>query len=63
MTRKEELVRNIINNLAELKKTIDPDDEMSLEGGYDILHGDIEEVQHLFYVIGLRMDIHLDRQS
>tara|TARA_B100001059_G_C17562143_1_gene440673 strand:+ start:314 stop:490 length:177 start_codon:yes stop_codon:yes gene_type:complete len=58
MTRKEELVSNIVNSLAELKNTIDPDDEMSL-GEYDILHGDIEEVQHLFYDIGLRMNINL----
>mgnify|MGYP003662303713 CR=1 FL=1 len=44
MDNNEILLRQIFNKLAELKASIDPDDEMSLEE-YDILYGEVEEIQ------------------
>ena len=44
MDNNEIILRQIFNKLAELKVSIDPDDEMSLEE-YDILYGEVEEIQ------------------
>lgn len=56
MTRKEELLRSLVNNLAELKHSLDPDDKLSLEE-YDLQHGEVEQLQHLVNDLGLLMGI------
>ena len=44
MNNNEILLRQIFNKLSELKASIDPEDKMSLEE-YDILYGEVEEIQ------------------
>lgn len=56
MKNKEDLVKSIMEELAQLKSCIDTGDDMTLDE-YDYQYGDVEEIQYKMFLYAKRIGV------